>query len=138
MRLIITATLILFSAFIYIYLNFGERVITSGEFKGIAIGDSQEDAYDKLNQFLSGFKGKGDRIFIRLKVPECADEDLATRKGHQIWIEPSFHSVGKSKYLNEERWVFYVNANSLNSVSLSFVDGKVNEIRRNRRLIESI
>ncbi len=115
---------------------YGEKSITKGEKYGITIGDSKDKVYSELSGFLSRVKSAGDKVFIRIKVTEASTKLLATDTGFDIFVEPYFHIGSGEEFKQSDRWVFYLNASSLDVVELRFESEKLTEIYRNKRLIE--
>ena len=136
MKAILIGAAILFFLFIFFVSNYGETRITDGAINNIVIGDSKQQVYQKLPLFLSMYKGRGDKIFVRIKASESNMTELATKPGYSIFVEPQFHDVGEEEFIQKDRWIFYINANSLDLIELKFESGKLKEVYRSKRLLE--
>lgn len=62
--------------------------------------------------------------------------ELATKPGYGVLVEPQFHDVGENSLIQKDRWVFYVNADSLDLIELRFENSRLIEIYRNKRVLE--
>ncbi|MCV2886508.1 hypothetical protein OE749_17565 [Aestuariibacter sp. AA17] len=127
--------LLLFMA-LFAFLYYGETSIKEGHKYGLSVGDDKDKVYGSLNKFLSEIKGARDKVFIKIKVSEGSSKLLVTDVGFDIFVEPFFHKKSGEDFKENDRWVFYLNASSMDIVELRFDKGKLSEIYRNRRLIE--
>ncbi len=128
--------LIILLSYGYYFFNYGERSIKNGARYGITIGDKKDDVYKMLNPFLFKVKGRGDKVFIRIKVPKSYEDNLLTKEGYGVLVEPLFHEVGENEFTKRNRWVFYINASSLDVIELRFSNERLTEIYRNKKLLE--
>lgn len=120
---------------IYFYY-YGEESIKGGQKYGLSIGDDKSKVYNNLGKFFSEIKSSGDKVFILVKVSESASKLLVTDKGFDVFIEPYFHKNSGEEFKKSDRWVFYLNASSMDIVELRFDNEKLTEIYRNRRFVE--
>ncbi|EWH09229.1 hypothetical protein DS2_13749 [Catenovulum agarivorans DS-2] len=135
-RHIVLSSIGILALSIFYLANYGEESIKVGSVNGISIGDSKSQAYENLHTFLAKYRNRGDKIFIRIRVSGHTAEELATDPGFGVLIEPRFHKIGKNKFQEKDRWVFYLNADSLDVIELRFENNKLVEVYRNKRLFE--
>lgn len=122
--------------FIVFTNDYGETRTTEGGVNNIFIGDSKQEVYEKLPSFLASYKERGDKIFIRIKASDRSMAELATKPGYGVLVEPQFHDVGENSLIQKDRWVFYVNADSLDLIELRFENSRLIEIYTNKRVLE--
>lgn len=120
----------------YLYATYISDDVTVGDAYGFSIGDSKQEAYEKVRRAIAEIHPEDRRVFIEVKVSNEAAEFLATNPDYPVMVEIYLHDIGFERFASMDRWEFYLSAKRFDSLTLTFCDDRLCSIYRHRKNFE--
>lgn len=129
--------ILMFSIYvIFLFVQYEDSVITSGEAYGFTIGDSKDEVYLNAYGKITSLGAGHTRLFIRREANLNSSHEYALKPETNFMVETKLYSEAFDSFSKNDQWKIYINASYFNFIELDFEDGELMRISRHRKGFE--
>lgn len=120
----------------FLWWTFVDDVVTEGSAYGLTIGDTKIETFNKLPSGVLETMGSNAKVFIEIVVTDDTTSHFGVDTGHSVLVQTYLHDRSFDILNDRDSWEFFFDASFFDKLVLTFRDGRLVKISRQKKYFE--